>query len=635
MKFSIATFLSILFILNTACSSEPKVTVSIETCSGSDAISTEINTSELENGAQLLSISFINKGTQTEHIKNIRINFSSLIAIDSLSTFLYGGHDMGRTPIQIRKYDEEQLFSGAFLVVNNDNTNFSKIGLLSWNIFRPYISFSKEDGISMNADGENKPIAPGETIEFEKIVLEESDSWQDILFSYGEQVAGIQEIEARKIIQFKGWSTWDYYGRDYNDLDIYNNIDQLELSGIDANLVQIDGGWWTARGDYLSVKEDLPDGMKAISEYIQSKGYLPGIHLDGFRSDKAAEIYREHPDWFLTDQNGETICQEKQKGNYFMQYIYFDYSNPDVRNYIKDILTKIREEWGFRYFKIDFIRYGSIDDIFNIHAKEGVTEIHAIDPSMTSMERTRAGLMAMREGIDDAFFLGCSSIFGPTFGLVDGLRTGGDISPVMESYRTRCLQNGGNFFLNRSVVQNDADYLVVRNRYDEDPADARGNNKFGGATSLAEAKMWADYVSLFGGIKIASDNLILLREERKELVRNAFSYKTCERFIPLDLWDHARDKEDAFNIMLGENEDGVYLVLFNWEEGPLEISLSGLPDQIDTMTDEENEPLGNDGKGRITLTLAGHTSKILKINGEVSFDQCRKSIKHTLTAGYH
>lgn len=632
MKISITVFLSILLILSTACSSEPEVRVSLETSSGSDVISTEITASEMKNGAQLLSISFTNKGTKTAYIKNIRIDLSSLVAIDSLSSFLYGGHDMGRTPIQIRKYNEKQLFSGAFLVVKNGNTDFSKIGLLSWNIFRPYISFSKEDGIMMNANGENKPIAPGETLAFEKIVVEKSDCWQDILFSYGEQVAEIQEIQTREIIQFKGWSTWDYYGRDYNDHNIYENVDQLELSGIEANLIQIDGGWWTARGDYLSVKEDLPDGMKAIADYIKSKGYLPGIHLDGFRADKASEIYKKHPDWFLTDQNGETICQVKQKGNDFMQYIYFDYSNPDVCKYMKDILTTIREDWGFRYFKIDFMRYGSNDDILNIHAKEGVTEIHAADPSMTSMERTRAGLRAMREGIGDAFFLGCSSVFGPTFGLVDGLRTGGDISPVMEFYRTRCLQNGGNFFLNKSVVQNDADYLVLRNKFDEDPTVTRGTYKFGGTTSLTEAKMWADYAALFGGIRISSDNLVLLREERKELIRNAFSYTSCDRFLPLDLWDHASDNDDAFNVMLGENKDGLYLVLFNWDEQPLEISLSGLPGQISSIVDEKNKSLENLKDGEMAVTLEGHSSLILEIRGEVSFDQCRKSIKPTLRA---
>ena len=52
--------------------------------------------------------------------------------------------------------------------------------------------------------------------------------------------------------------------------------------------------------------------------------YKAGIHLDGFRGDKDSELYRNHPDWFLKDQDGEVICQPIDRGDTFMQYIYFD-----------------------------------------------------------------------------------------------------------------------------------------------------------------------------------------------------------------------------------------------------------------------------------------------------------------------
>ncbi|MFC2080017.1 glycoside hydrolase family 36 protein [Bacteroidota bacterium] len=633
MNLKLAILLSGLLIIQFGCQiNQPELSIEIEADSGNPVFVSSLKTSNLENDAKLLSLSITNKGEKTEYLKNIRISIPSTLPIETDSRILYAGHDMGRTPIQQRSIDDEQLFSGSFVVLRHNESSYSKTGILTWNVFRPYISFVKNEGIVITADGENKPLKPGESIDFEQIVMDQGSDWQDLLFSYGEQIAEIQDIQPKEMIHFKAWSTWDYYGRNYNDKDIYKNIDQLEPSGIEANLIQIDGGWWTVRGDYLSVKKELPDGMKGVADYILSKGYIPGIHLDGFRADKASKVYSEHPDWFLTDQNGETLCQEIQKGNDFMQYIYFDYSNPDVCDYMKDVLTTIRKDWGFSYFKIDFIRYGLIDDIFKIHAKKGITEIHGINPAMTSMERTRAGLKAMREGIGDAFFLGCSSVFGPTFGLVDGLRTGGDISPTMDFYRSRCLQNGGNFYLNKTVVQNDADYLVLRNKYDEEPELAWGGNKFGGNTTLDEAKMWSDYVSLFGGIKISSDNLVTLREERKNLIRDAFSYKTCDRFIPLDLWDHAKDNTDAFNIMLGENDDGIFLALFNWKETPIEITLSVIPDEVSIIHNENGESLTEYDNGILKMQLASHTSRILKMNGEVSFDQCRKSIKHKLVS---
>jgi len=45
--------------------------------------------------------------------------------------------------------------------------------------------------------------------------------------------------------------------------------------------------------------------------------------------------------------------------------------------------------------------------------------------------------------------------------------------------------------------------------------------------------MWADYLTLFGGIKLSSDDLNLLRPERKKVVKKAFSIETCERFVPI------------------------------------------------------------------------------------------------------
>jgi len=233
----------------------------------------------------------------------------------------------------------------------------------------------------------------------------------------------------------------------------------------------------------------------------------------------------------------------------------------------------------------------------------------------------------MREGIDDGFFLACSSIFGPTLGIVDGLRTGGDISPRFEFYKTRVLQNGGNFYLNSVVTQNDADYLVLRNKDDEEPERAWGKHKFGGNTTYDEAKMWSDYVALYGGIKINSDNLLTLRDERKELIDNAFNYKTAKRFIPIDLWNHARNENDAFNIMLAENEDGVFLSLFNWDETDKQFILDGIGKAaISTVDKKKNYELKD---GKLKINLKTHSSIIFKVDG-ANFDSLRKTI-HNLS----
>ena len=351
---------------------------------------------------------------------------------------------------------------------------------------------------------------------------------------------------------------------------------------------------------------------------------MAGLHLDGMRAVKTSNVFKDHPDWFLKDQDGKTIFAPLRE----QLRVFFDYSNPVVCDYMKNVLKTMTTDWGYKYVKIDFLWYGLNRDIFSIVKDTTVKKIVAFDTTMTSMERSHAGLKAMREGIGEAFFLGCSSVFGPNYGLVDGLRTGPDIDPRFESFRTHVLQNAGNFYLNKTVVQTDADYIVVRNKDDEDAKRAQGRNKFGGDVTLNEAAMWADYTTLFGGIKLSGDDLNLLRAERKELFKKALSIETCERFIPVDLWDKARYPEDAFNIMLGTNKQGVFIALFNWNDKELGINLSGIStDKIEVFTKVE-QPTFKAEKQSLNVKLKPRTSVIFKLNSSADFDKVRKQLTY-------
>lgn len=625
----LSVFLSTFFVsvLYSANNPNTLVTVKINTISNTENV---VSTYKLENwnsNAKLICISFTNKGDKTEYIKDISIHIDEALAFDSKSKFLYGGSCMGRTPMQQKKYDGEIGQTETVLVAQKAENDYYKVGILTWEIFRSYISFDKAKGITIVAEGEKKPVKPGETIYFEKIVLEKGTNWQDLLYSYGEQIAKVQNIKPKKIEHFTGWSTWDYYGQRFTDKEIKMNIDELKATTIKGNIIQVDGGWWNFRGDYLDSRTDIEGGMKGVSKMIAKEGFTPGIHIDGFRAEKGATIFKEHPEYFLRDQEGQVIFTEEQRPNRMEYKTYFDFSNPAAREYIKNVLKTMREDWGVKYFKIDFMRYGLNEDIFKADKKKTLKEIKSFDPSMTCMERTRAGLKAMKEGLGDGYLLGCSSVFGPTLGIVDGLRTGGDIFPTYDAYRDRCLQNGGNFYLHKTVVQNDADYLIVRNKDDEE-IERAWKDKFGGTVTLNEAAMWADYIALFGGMHIESDNLKTLRPERKALVEKAFKLKTCEKFIPIDLWDKAKTKTDAFNIMLGTNDDGVYLVLFNWGDTPLGISLSNIPtDKIQTVNEIE-KPNFKANKNTLEVNLKARTSLIFKLNSKTDFDSLRKQLEY-------
>jgi alpha-galactosidase len=620
---NITIAIALLCLLTGFKNSEDLLTVKVNTTSKIESISTSYQIENWNKNTKVISISITNNGNKTAVIKDIEIKLNAGPVFNQNTKFLYGSYEMSsKTPIQQRGFDDPQLTTESVLLVRNSDSQFYKVGILTWEIFRASITFSKENGITISADGEDKPIKPGETLQFEKLVIEQGKNWQDLLFDYGKQIAKIQNIKPKEIGKWKGYGTWDYFGHDFTIDDITSNLAQTKALNVGANVFQLDASWWVNRGDYLETRSNLPVGMKGVAKIINDNGCVAGLHLDGMRAVSTSNVYKNHPDWFLKDQDGKTIFAPLRE----QLRVFFDYSNPETCEYMKNVLKTMTTDWGYKYIKVDFLCFGLNKDIFSIIKDTTVKKIVGFDNTMTSMERSRAGLKAMRDGIGEAFFLGCSSVFGPNFGYIDGLRTGPDINPRYEAYRSHVLQNAGNFYLNQTIVQNDADYIVVRSKEDEDAARAQGKEKFGGNVTFNEAEMWADYVTLFGGIKLSSDDLNLLRPERKELTKRVYDIETCNRFIPIDLWDKAKDKEDAFNIMLGTNDQGVYLALFNWNTEELNIQLSNIPTNKIQPVNYIVQPVFTTEKDILNVKLKGRTSAIFQLKERTDFDKLRKKI---------
>lgn len=364
-------------------------------------------------------------------------------------------------------------------------------------------------------------------------------------------------------------------------------------------MVQIDGGWWTERGDYQSVRPNLlPGGIKEIISRVTSEGKIPGIHFDGFRADENSEIYKAHPEYFLHDLDGKLIVEVNNKGDKVMRYIYFDYSHPGARAHIADCIKNMKDNWGIRYFKVDFMRYGLKNDTLAKNKK--AKGIKAFDFTITSVERFRLAMKTMREAMGpDTYFLGCSAVFGPCIGFVDGMRTGGDIHPRYVAFPERSLANLGNFYLNGKVWNGDADYLVYREAADEDATVSQEDVKHGGSLTLNEAQMWADFNKLYGTARLSSDNLMTLRPERQALVKEVFQYPAMDETVPLDLWQHGKNKGDGFDLVLARKGEEIYLGVFNWGDKPKEYALQAFG---------KAEPVKLDGRHSVILKYEGKDS---------------------------
>ena len=91
-----------------------------------------------------------------------------------------------------------------------------------------------------------------------------------------------------------GWSTWNYYERNFNESTFYNAVDVMISSGmkdVGYQYVNVDGGWWARNGTSKSLirnatgyttysKVKYPNGIKKLINYIHENGLKYGHYTD-------------------------------------------------------------------------------------------------------------------------------------------------------------------------------------------------------------------------------------------------------------------------------------------------------------------------------------------------------------------
>jgi alpha-galactosidase len=572
-------------------------------------VTTAQSLKEQADGFHRLSITLSNQCKQPLTIEKITVRIPVADGLKDDLEMLYGGSCMGQTPLLRQTVGTQTAKSSSHMyeMVRLADGQYLFAGSLSWRIFLPIFTV-KGGAFEIGSAGEGRQLKPGETIQYEQIVLRRAGDWIALLNDFGTAIARENGITKLKNVDYKGWATWDYYAYIFSADDIHANADKIKKLSPAANLVQIDAGWYSIRGDY-TVRPDLEGGMKGIADRIKAAGMTPGIWIDGFRANSASEVCKKHPEYFLHDQDGNMIIEVRRKEGVDRDRVYFDYSHPGARAHIAERIRTIVKEYGFPYVKIDFMRFGLNQDIMK--NKPALKRIIAYDPTITDVERMRLGLQAMRDAMGlDNYLLGCSAVFGPCIGFVDGIRTGGDISPRFEAFPERSLANLGHFYLSGKVFNGDIDYLTFRAAVDEDEKVSKEEVKRGGSLTLNEAQMWADLNKLYGYCRLSSDNLMTLRPERQALIKEVFQYPAMEETVPLDLWRHAANKGDGFELVLARKGKEIYLGVFNWSDTPKEYALAdfGKPD---------------------TIKLDGRHSLVLKYEGKESFTElCQKVQSH-------
>ncbi len=126
--------------------------------------------------------------------------------------------------------------------------------------------------------------------------------------------------------------------------------DKLEGKGIqflvmDSGWYATDEGeWWDKRGNWSINRDRFPNGLKELTDYIRSKGMIPGIWFEPEVTSPMAESYNETEHLLKKDGYPLTIAASR----------FWDLEDPWVRDFLRENVIRNLKENGFGYVKIDY-----------------------------------------------------------------------------------------------------------------------------------------------------------------------------------------------------------------------------------------------------------------------------------------
>lgn len=356
----------------------------------------------------------------------------------------------------------------------------------------------------------------GETASSEILAIMSGTDGHDLLRRFADVWA--KRMHARTQMKTPvGWCSWYYYFAKVREEDIFENIDFIAAYKDDYPLryIQLDAGYESAGGDWLTCNEKFPHGLGNLAIQIRKRGFIPALWIAPFIANENSILRKEHPEWMIHDADGKIITE-------YQTAAVLDGTHPGVQKHFREMFAEIRK-LGFDYIKLDYMFLASA-------MRHGVL----YDPHATRAQALRRGLAAIREGFgDDGYILGCGVPFGPVVGLVDGERISADITPYWAPEKwfdeaptvtNVCRNVIRHTYMNKLLWNNDPDTLIVR----DDNTKLTGN----------EVNLWYQAVRLSGGMLMLSDRFSTLKPERAALPISLLKEPDAYETRPDDFWSN-------------------------------------------------------------------------------------------------
>lgn len=395
--------------------------------------------------------------------------------------------------------------------------------------------YLKPDLLEIVVDTEGLALQPGESWELEEFLFFTHLIRSELLQILAERIAE-NHPPLKTASPPSGWCSWYCFGPGVTAKNVLDNLDTIAKEFPQLKYVQLDDGYQSAMGDWLGAGQAFGGDLTFVLKEIRTRGFQPAIWVAPFIAESESEVFKQHPDWFIRDDDGKPLRADKvtfagwRRGPWYA----LDGTHPAVQKHLETVFRTMRQEWGCTYFKLDANFWGAM------HGG------HFYDAKATRIEAYRRGMQAILKGAGDSFLLGCNHPIWPSFGLIHGSRSSSDISRKWTTIRKVARENLSRNWQNSTLWWNDPDAIVLAGTLPE--------NEFQFHATAAFAS---------GGMMLSGDDLPQIPEERAIMLKKMLPPTAVA----------AKFADQSLDVGYSEFKGGLFASLFNWDDEPKRIRL--------------------------------------------------------------
>ena len=433
----------------------------------------------------------------------------------------------------------------------------------------------RDSAVQAIVDGEGLTIGPGRSWPLEELMVASGSDRSALLNEVAARLAKNHSVAPRKFpTPPTGWCSWYCFGPDVTAQQVLDNLDVIAKSMPSLKYIQIDDGYQPAMGDWLETGAAFGGSVRTVLGEIRRRGFQPAIWVAPFIAEERSHLFRQHPDWFIKDDQGQPLRSDRVTfgGWRHGPWYAIDGTHPGAQAHLERVFRTMRREWGCTYFKLDANFWGAMHG-GRFHDREA-----------TRIDAYRRGMQAIGRGAGDGFLLGCNHPIWPSIGVIHGSRSSNDIKRSWDRLASTARQNLSRNWQNGRLWWNDPDAVVLA-----------------GELADAECQFHATAIYATGGMVLSGDDLTRIPSARAAMLR---------KLLP-PTGVAAAFTDATLTVGVVNLPDARMMCLFNWDDRSDTVTFD-LP-QPSMITDYWTDQSLGHRKGTVAIELPPRSARLLKV----------------------